>query len=83
MEAGTLDQPTIREVMATSMYDTVLGRTWFDMFGEGGGLLAIECHAGEIGQWQNMVPEVIDPPNIYGEKRTATPIYPKPTWPKK
>jgi len=81
VEAGTLDQSVIRDLMATKTYDTVLGPTWFDIFGDGGGLLAIECHAGEIGQWQNGVPEVIDPPNQYGEKRTAEPIYPKPDWP--
>jgi ABC-type branched-subunit amino acid transport system substrate-binding protein len=79
--AGTLDQPTIRDVMATSTFDTVLGPTWFDMFGDGGGLLAIECYAGQIGQWQNGTAEVIDPPNQYGNKRTADPVYPKPDWP--
>ncbi len=77
VEAGTLDQSVIREVMATSTFDTVLGPTWFDQFGDGGCLLAIECHPGEIGQWQNGVAEVIDP----GEDRTAEPIYPKPDWP--
>lgn len=77
-KAGTLNQKAIRDVMATNKFDTVLGPTWFDMFGDGGGLLAIETHAGEIGQWQNGVFEVIDP----GENRTAAPIYPKPAWPK-
>ena len=33
--------------------------------------------AGQIGQWQNGVIEVIDP----GDKRTAAPVYPKPPWP--
>jgi len=83
VKAGTLDHSVIRKVMATSKFDTVLGPTWFDQFGEGGCLLAIECHAGEIGQWINGIPEVIDPPNKYGEKRTAPPEYPKPAWPKK
>ena len=77
VEAGTLDQSVIREVMATHTFDTVLGPTWFDQFGDGGCLLAVECHLGEIGQWQNGYPEVIDP----GENRTADPIYPKPDWP--
>jgi len=77
-EAGTLDQSVIREVMATSTFETCLGPTWFDQFGDSGGcLLAIECHPGEIGQWQNGVAEVIDP----GANRTAPPIYPKPDWP--
>jgi len=77
VKAGTLDQEKIREVMATSTFETVLGPTWFDQFGDGGCLLAIECHLGEIGQWQSGLPEVIDP----GAKRTADPIYPKPDWP--
>jgi branched-chain amino acid transport system substrate-binding protein len=76
-KAGTLDQAAIRDVMATERFNTVLGPTWFDMFGAGGGLLAVECHPGEIGQWQNGVFEVIDT----GDKRTAEPIYPKPAWP--
>ena len=42
-----------------------------------GGLLAVDCYAGQIGQWQDGVFEVIDP----GENRTADPIYPKPGWP--
>jgi branched-chain amino acid transport system substrate-binding protein len=76
-KAGTLDQAVIRDVMATETFDTVLGPTWFSMSGEGGGLLAVECYAGQIGQWQGGEAEVIDP----GEKRTADPIYPKPPWP--
>jgi branched-chain amino acid transport system substrate-binding protein len=76
-KAGTLDQAAIRDIMATSTFDTVLGPTWFDMFGDGGGLLDVACYAGQIGQWQSGVAEVIDP----GEKRTAEPIYPKPAWP--
>ena len=70
-KAGTLDQAKIREVMATETFNTVLGPTWFE-----GGLLAVECHAGEIGQYQNGEPEVIDP----GQNRTAPPVYPKPDW---
>ena len=79
IEAGTLDQDAIRDVLATGHFDTVLGETWFDMTagGEGGGLLAVECYAGQIGQWQNGVFEVIDT----GDKRTADPLYPKPDWP--
>ena len=79
IEAGTLDQAVIRDVMATSTFETVLGPTWFDMAagGAGGGLLAVECFAGQIGQWQNGIFEVIDP----DDNRTADPIYPKPPWP--
>ncbi|MGD9117382.1 MAG: ABC transporter substrate-binding protein [Dehalococcoidia bacterium] len=77
VEAGTLDQPTIRDIMATSTFDTVLGPTWFTMFGDGGGLMAIDCYAGQIGQWQDGTAQVVDP----GDNRTAEPIYPKPDWP--
>ncbi|MBW2066259.1 MAG: amino acid ABC transporter substrate-binding protein [Deltaproteobacteria bacterium] len=77
-KAGTLNQKKIREVMATAKFNTVLGPTWFQTFGGGGGLLAVESHPGQIGQWQNGVFEVIGPK----EKRTAPPVYPKPKWPK-
>ena len=71
-KAGTLDQAVIRDIIATETFDTVLGPAWFE-----GGLLAVECYAGQIGQWQSGIFEVIDP----GEQRTAEPIYPKPPWP--
>jgi branched-chain amino acid transport system substrate-binding protein len=79
VEAGTLDQDAIRDVLATSHFDTILGDTWFDMTadGEGGGLLAKECHPGQVGQWQNGIFEVIGP----ADKATADFIYPKPAWP--
>jgi branched-chain amino acid transport system substrate-binding protein len=71
-EAGTLDQAVIRDIMASETFETALGPTWYE-----GGLLAVDCYAGQIGQWQGDVFEVIDP----GEKRTADPVYPKPEWP--
>ncbi len=71
-KAGTLDQAVIRDIMATEKFETVLGPTWFD-----NQLLAVECHPGEIGQWQNGIFEVIGPK----DKATAEPIYPKPPWP--
>jgi len=40
-------------------------------------ILDVSSYAGQIGQWQNSVPQVIDP----GDKRTAAPIYPKQPWP--
>lgn len=76
-EAGTLDQAVIRDVMASSTFETILGDTWYEMFGDGGGLLAKECHPGEVGQWQDGVFEVIGPT----DKATADPIYPKPEFP--
>jgi branched-chain amino acid transport system substrate-binding protein len=84
-EAGTLDQHAVRDVIATTTLDTVLGPTWFTMFGDGGGLLAKECHPGEIGQWQNGVFEVVGYTGIEetlpNYKATADFIYPKPPWP--
>jgi branched-chain amino acid transport system substrate-binding protein len=78
-KAGTLDQKKIRDILATEKFDTVLGSTWFDTVGGGGGLLAVDCYAGQIGQWQNGVFEVIGPK----DKATAETIYPKPAWPQK
>ena len=77
-KAGTLNQKKIRDIMATQKFDTVLGKTWYTMSGDGGGITAVECFPGQIGQWQNGIFEVIDP----GKNRTAPPIYPKPKWPK-
>ncbi|MCX8032734.1 MAG: amino acid ABC transporter substrate-binding protein [Thermoleophilia bacterium] len=71
-KAGTLDNKKVAEVLKTEHFQTVLGDTWFE-----NQLLARDCYAGFIGQWQNGVIEVIDP----GPKRTAKPIYPKPPWP--
>lgn len=70
-KAGTLDQDAIREILATEKFDTVLGETWYD-----NGLLAKECHTGEIGQWINGVYEVVGPK----EHATADLVYPKPEW---
>jgi len=75
-KAGTLDQKVIRDVLATEHFNTVLGDTYFTMFGDGGGLLAKESHPGEIGQWQNGVFEVVG-----GNITTADFVYPKPAWP--
>ena len=71
-KAGTLDQDTVRDVIATEKVDTVLGPTWFE-----NGLLAKEAHAGEIGQWIDGVFEVVGP----ADKATAEMVYPKPPWP--
>ncbi len=72
-KAGTLDQKTIRDIMAKEKFDTALGPYWYDED------RYFVNHPGEIGQWQKGVFEVIDP----GPKRTAPPEYPKPPWPKK
>jgi branched-chain amino acid transport system substrate-binding protein len=78
--AGTLDNEAVRDVMASNHFQTVLGDTWFDMTadGEGGGMLAKECHPGQVGQWQSGVFEVIGPDE---NMTTDTILYPKPDWP--
>jgi len=79
-KAGTLDNTKVRDVMAKEHFQTILGDTWFDMTaeGKGGGLLAKECHPGEVGQWQSGTYEVIGPA---GKMTTSKIIYPKPAWP--
>ena len=81
-KAGTLDQSVIREVMATSTFDTAWGPFMFYQPVPGGGcLIKAETFPGQVGQYQIhdgvLEWEVIDP----GEGRTADPIYPKPDWP--
>jgi ABC-type branched-subunit amino acid transport system substrate-binding protein len=71
-KAGTLDQTKIRDILATEHFQTVIGDTWFE-----NGLLAKECHPGEVGQWINGVYEVVGP----FDKATAEWVYPKPVWP--
>ncbi|MEM4546603.1 MAG: amino acid ABC transporter substrate-binding protein [Nitrososphaerota archaeon] len=74
-KAGTLNQKKVRDVLATSKFETALGTFYYDQKR----FFAKECHPGQIGQWQKGVFEVID----VGSKRTAPPLYPKPPWPKK
>lgn len=58
-DAGNLDSADVRDALAAfssgSPATTVLGNAWFTVFGGGygGGILAYECHPGEIGQWQS------------------------------
>jgi len=80
-EAGAIDQDKVRDVLATTKLDTVLGPTWFTMFGDGGGILAKECHPGEIGQWQDGVFRVVGGGPWPATKVNAEFIYPKPAWP--
>ena len=70
-KAATLDQSVIRDIMATSHFQTILGDTWYE-----NGLMAKESHPGEIGQWQNGSIEIVG-----GNHTTADLIYPKPPWP--
>ena len=80
-ETGTLDQDVIREYIATHHFNTILGDTWFTMFEPGGGILAYECHPGEIGQWQNGIIEIVGAGVGPNGKATADFVYPKPPWP--
>ncbi len=70
-KAGTLDQSVIRNIMATSHFQTVLGDTFYT-----NGLLDKSAHPAELGQWQNGVIELTG-----GNQTTAQLIYPKPPWP--
>jgi len=78
---GSTDQDALREVFATQHFDTVLGDTYFTIFG-GGGLMAKESHPGEIGQWQNGVFEIVGGGDWPNTKLTADFLYPKPAFPK-
>jgi branched-chain amino acid transport system substrate-binding protein len=70
--AGTLDQKKVRDVLATQKFKTILGTTWFE-----NQMLAEPCYAGQIGQWQKGIFEVVGPK----KKATAKFIYPKPAFP--
>jgi branched-chain amino acid transport system substrate-binding protein len=78
-KAGTLDTDAILAVYRTTHFQTLLGDTYWDIQGNGvgGGLLPQACYAGQIGQWQNGIFEVVD----IGTHNTAAFIYPKPAWP--
>jgi hypothetical protein len=75
--AGNLDSTAVRAELvkfsAANPVDTVLGDTWFTVFGNGngGGILAYECHPGEIGQWINGEYRVVG-----GNDPTASFVYP-------
>ena len=69
-QVGEIDQAKLRDVIATSTFDTAAGPMKF----ENGINLN---HPGEVGQWQNGVFEVIAP----ADKATSTLIYPRPDWP--
>lgn len=69
--AGTLDQKAIRDILTNEHLTTVLGDTWYE-----NGLLAVDCHKGEIGQWVNGVFESVGPEPW----TTADLVYPKPAF---
>lgn len=69
---GTLDNAVISEYIKANHFQTVIGDTFFT-----NQELDPSCYAGQIGQWQDGFPEVVD----VGSLRTAAPEYPKPDWP--
>jgi ABC-type branched-subunit amino acid transport system substrate-binding protein len=80
-KVGKVDQKALRDTIAKEKLDTCLGPTWFTIFGGGGGLLAKECHPGEIGQWINGKMEIVGAGDWPAGKTTASYVYPKPAWP--
>jgi hypothetical protein len=95
-----IDQDALKDELAGynsegNGISTVLGTTWYTLFGTGGGILAYECHTGEIGQWQDGYIEVVAPSQVLNESSalvdigtflpnytntTATFNYPKANW---
>jgi branched-chain amino acid transport system substrate-binding protein len=70
LEQVGLDQAKMRDLIASSTFDTGMGGVYF-----AGGFN--QTFAGQIGQWQDGVFEVIDD----DANRTKAPIYPKADWP--
>ena len=71
-QAATLDQAKIAEVMRTAHFKTTMSDDTF-MTNQ---ILDRASYAGQIGQWQAGVPQILDK-----DKRTTDKIwYPKPTW---
>jgi branched-chain amino acid transport system substrate-binding protein len=72
-QAQTLDRAKVADVMRTAHFKTLMAD---DTFFDSDQILNNSCYAGQIGQWQNGFPQVIDK-----EKRTTDKVwYPKPTW---
>jgi branched-chain amino acid transport system substrate-binding protein len=72
-KAATLKHEAIAEVMRTEHFKTTMSDDTFFT----NQILDVSSYAGQIGQWQNSVPQVID----VGAKRTKPPIFPKQPWP--
>jgi branched-chain amino acid transport system substrate-binding protein len=76
-KAGTTDTEKVRQLMYTSHFTTAMGDFYFERFGtDGGAMIAQAAYAGQIGQWQNGVFQVID----NDKHNTAPMVYPKPAW---
>ena len=73
-QAATLNQDAIAEVMRKAHFKTTMSD---DTFMNAAQIVDNSSYAGQIGQWQGGLPEVIDA----APKRTTDKIwYPKPTW---
>jgi hypothetical protein len=59
-EADEYTALAVRDVLASEKLDTIMGETWYTTYdgtwplGSSGGLMAIACHCGEVGQWQHV-----------------------------
>jgi hypothetical protein len=56
-DVGYDKQKAFRDSLAGSAMETILGETYYRMFGDpgkGGGNFDYLCHTGEIGQWQTV-----------------------------
>jgi branched-chain amino acid transport system substrate-binding protein len=72
-QANTIDNKAVADVMRTAHYKTTMAD---DTFFDSTQILSKASYAGQIGQWQAAVPQILDK-----DKRTAEKIwYPKPTW---
>lgn len=80
-KAGSLDTAKVLAVYQKTHFQTILGDWYWDIQGngQGGGLLPQAVYAGQIGQWQGGIFQVID-----NDKHNTAPfVYPKPPWPQK
>ena len=74
-EVGYVSQDLLKDALAGTESDplpTIFGDTWYTMFGDGGGIMAYECHTGEIGQWISGVFEIIGPTNTWDSATNTT-----------
>lgn len=78
-KAGSLDNEKVRAVFYKEKFPTTIGEFYWEQVDGGGCLMPQDVYAGQIGQWQNGIFEVIDP----DDNNTAPMIYPKPNWPAK
>jgi hypothetical protein len=59
-EADEYTAQSVRDVLASTKLDTILGETYYTLYdgtfplGNSGGLLALASHPGEVGQWQHV-----------------------------